>query len=564
MPGLSMFPELTALPGGEYEMGDHYGYSDPQHPSDEIPLHKVWIDPLMVGTYHITNRQYAAFLNSAYSLGLIEVRGGMVYGKGRSDPYCDTNQSVPYASIGWNGATFTVNDNRANHPAVGVRWFGAAAYCNWLSQQQGLEPVYDTSTWTYDLTGHGFRLPTEAEWEYAGRGGQYSPYYNFPWGNEMDSGIANWPDRSNPYQTGDYPWTTPVGFFDGHLRNKADFGWPGGQSTFQTKGGSNGWGLFDMAGNVWQWINDWYGRDYYSASPYKNPPGPNAGSPQPDGLQYRGMRGGSWLNGEAPDPGHARVSNRDPSYFRGPNPVTGQNDPNGPWFHVGFRVARSVPALSVVSAATQSAAAVAPGSIASASGTGLGGDALSVTDSAGATVTAEVLFASATLVMFVVPSTTAAGQAIVTISSGGTVTGVGGVAVRAVAPGLFSADGSGQGTAAGLAVRIPANGVGSSTPLYQCAWDGSGCSASPVGLGAASDQVFLTLFGTGMRGASQSTATVGGVAAPVASLSAEGMYDGLDRISIGPLPRSLAGRGTVPVEVTVSGSASNSVTVNIQ
>ena len=93
-----------------------------------------------------------------------------------------------------------------------------------------------------------------------------------------------------------------------------------------------------MAGNTWEFINDWYGQDYYSVSPYRNPTGPTTGFIMPDGKPYRGMRGGNWYNGQW---GHSRVSNRNPTYYRGPQ------DPNHPWYHVSFRVARYVYSSSV-------------------------------------------------------------------------------------------------------------------------------------------------------------------------------------------------------------------------
>ena len=162
---------------------------------------------------------------------------------------------------------FVIVDQRANHPVVCIRWHGAAACCNWLSRKKGYAALYDPTTWQCDYTKPGFRLPTEAEWEYAGRGGLVGPYYNFPWGDDPDVTKANWPESHNPYQTGPYPWTTPVGFFNGELHRKADFHWPGKQETYQTANGANGFGLYDMAGNVWQWVNDWYDNTYYGVSP---------------------------------------------------------------------------------------------------------------------------------------------------------------------------------------------------------------------------------------------------------------------------------------------------------
>jgi phosphatidylethanolamine-binding protein (PEBP) family uncharacterized protein len=128
-----------------------------------------------------------------------------------------------------------------------------------------------------------------------------------------------------------------VGFFDGAPKLKADFHWPGAAENFPTSSGVNGYGLFDMSGNVWQFVNDWYDREYYAYSPAENPPGPEGGTVMPDGQAYRVLRGGNWFNGES---GHGRVSNRNPSYYRGPE------DPNHPYYHVGFRVVRPVAAES--------------------------------------------------------------------------------------------------------------------------------------------------------------------------------------------------------------------------
>ncbi len=329
------------LPGGEFQMGDHYGFVDPSHPSDELPIHKVKVNAFHMARMVVTNEQYAQFLNDALAGGQIEVRQNVVYGVGGSDIYGYTRGYASYYSIGYDGKTFSVADFRSRHPVVGVLWCGAAAYCNWLSLRNGLQECYNLKTWACDFTRNGYRLPTEAEWEYAARGGQYSPYYNYPWGNDQDIARANWPGSKDPYEGTDpstYPWTTPVGFYDGKLHLKSEYNWPGSAASYQTADGANAFGLYDMAGNVWQLIHDWYGNDYYSKSPSDNPKGPDAGFIMPDGKAYRGMRGGNWYNGYTTtgvNDGHSRVSNRNPSYYRGPQ------DPNHPWYHVGFRTARN-------------------------------------------------------------------------------------------------------------------------------------------------------------------------------------------------------------------------------
>lgn len=322
-------PKMAAIPGGEFEMGDHHGFVDPKHGGDETPIHTVRLDAFQIGVYTVTTSEYCEFLNSALAQPMIEVRGGGVYLVGGKDLLCETREMSPHSRIGWSGGKFGVLDRKENHPIVCIRWAGAAVYCNWLSAQQRRPLCYDTKTWECDFNKSGFRLPTEAEWEYAGRGGMRDPYRNFPWGDEPDATKANWPESKNPFRAGPLPWTTPVGFFDGQLHRKADFGWPGTQETYQTSNGANGYGLHDMSGNVWQFINDWYGRDYYAYSPAENPPGPASGSLVQDGKPYRGMRGGNWYNGEN---GHGRVSNRNPSYYRGPQ------DPDHPYYHLGFRI----------------------------------------------------------------------------------------------------------------------------------------------------------------------------------------------------------------------------------
>jgi formylglycine-generating enzyme required for sulfatase activity len=177
----------------------------------------------------------------------------------------------------------------SDDPMVKASWYGSVAYCNWRSGEEGYESCYNLSTWQCDFSRHGYRLPTEAEWEYAARGGNHSPYYRFPWGDTISHSQANYYSRSGyPYDVnptsgyhpdwndGIYPYTAPVGSFS-----------------------ANGYGLYDMAGNVWEWCNDWYGVNYYNVSPYDNPEGPASGT-------YRVIRGGGWDH----DASYSRVSKR--------------------------------------------------------------------------------------------------------------------------------------------------------------------------------------------------------------------------------------------------------------
>jgi formylglycine-generating enzyme required for sulfatase activity/phosphatidylethanolamine-binding protein (PEBP) family uncharacterized protein len=323
-------PVLNPIPGGEFQMGDHHGFVDPKHGGDEIPIHKVRVDRFKIGVDLVTTAQFCAYLNSALGAGALEVRNGGVFPTVGRNLLCETREMSPFSRIGWDGKSFQVLDGKDAHPVVCIRWEGAAAYCNWLGARQKLPLCYDPQNLACDFQKSGYRLPTEAEWEYAARGGKQTPYFNFPWGDDADAAKANWPESNNPFRFGPLPWTTPVGFFNGKLHSKTDFAWPGSQETWQSADGTNGYGLHDMSGNVWQFVNDWYERGYYAYSPAENPPGPAEGSVMPDGKAYRGMRGGNWFNGEN---GHGRVSNRNPSYYRGPQ------DPSHPYYHLGFRIA---------------------------------------------------------------------------------------------------------------------------------------------------------------------------------------------------------------------------------
>jgi probable HAF family extracellular repeat protein len=282
-------PCMVLIPSGVFEMGDHHDQM-----SDSLPVHEVYVESFYMGCYEITNQQYCDYLNSAMSKGQLKVVGGEVFSSSDSSnsyTLCDTHSYDPESQIDYSGGVFSVRikdgHDMANHPIVEVPWYGAAAYCNWRSQQEGYQDCYDLSTWECDFSKNGYRLPTEAEWEYAARGGGYTPYYRYSWGDNIDGSKANYRSSGDPYDGGAYPWTTPVGYYNGSQI-------PSGTDM------ANGYGLYDMTGNVWEWCNDWYG-PYEICEPNlcNNPRGPDSGT-------YRILRGGSWFC----VPQHCRVAYR--------------------------------------------------------------------------------------------------------------------------------------------------------------------------------------------------------------------------------------------------------------
>ncbi len=237
--------------------------------------------------------------------------------------------------------------------------------------------------------------------------------------------------------------------------------------------------------------------------------------------------------------------------------------------------------LTSVSAASYSGATLARESIVAAFGanlasatvaatttplpTTLGGSTIKVRDSAGTDRLAPLFFVSPTQINYQIPAGTATGPAMMTITNGDSIASAGTVQIAAVAPGLFTANASGQGFAAAVTLRVKADSTQSFEPVAQFDPAQNKFVAIPVDLGPESDQVFLILFGTGIRlrsSLSAVSAKLGGVDAQAPFAGAQGSFVGLDQVNV-RLARSLIGRGEVDVALTVDGQAANTVRINI-
>jgi sulfatase modifying factor 1 len=194
-------PKLVSIPAGWFLMGSEDGQDN------ERPVHRVWVDSFRLGECQVTNSEYARFLAATGA------------------------EATPLSR--------DPNFNHPQQPVVAVSWFEAVRYCEWLSA------VHRAC----------YRLPTEAEWERAARGGVDSQL--FPWGDAPPESLPNYAQR-----------------------------WAKGPEMVRAFG-PNGFGPYDICTNVHEWCKDWFGADYYASSPERNPRGPETGA-------RRSSRGGSW------------------------------------------------------------------------------------------------------------------------------------------------------------------------------------------------------------------------------------------------------------------------------
>ena len=259
---------FATIPAGSFVMGDPFGEGS----SDERPTRTVFVSAFAMGKTEVTNGQMAEVMNWALGQGLITASSFTVQNTaGTGQQLLDMDSSG--IELSWSGSALVVDAGKENYPCQEVSWYGSAAYANYLGQKEGKPLCYDVGgTWDCDFSKQGYRLPTEAEWEKAARGGLAGK--RFPWGDIINHSRANYFGRIGTYSyedgttSGRHPdWdddgdpaTSPVGSF-----------------------AANGYGLFNMSGNVWELCHDRYGT-YAGTS---DPTGPSAGS-------LRVIRGGSW------------------------------------------------------------------------------------------------------------------------------------------------------------------------------------------------------------------------------------------------------------------------------
>lgn len=254
--GAGVRHDEVQLPGGVFTMGDHFDEGYPQ--DGEAPVREVTLSPFSADTTTVTNTQFARFAaathyrteseqygSSAVFHLLVQAAEEDILGAAAGTPWWINVRGADWAHPAGPRSNW---EEIPDHPVVQVSWNDAQAYCRWA----------------------GRRLPTEAEWEYAARGGLTGKRY--AWGDELHGPAGE--HLCNIWQ-GEFPRNNTEA--DGFLATAPVRTFP-----------ANGFGLYEVAGNVWEWCNDWFLPKYYRNAPRENPQGPTIG-------RGRVMRGGSFL-----------------------------------------------------------------------------------------------------------------------------------------------------------------------------------------------------------------------------------------------------------------------------
>ena len=259
------------VPSGTFTMGDGLVWCGKDE--HQVTLtHDFWISQ-----YEVTNQEYMDLVQWAYDQGYVTATSWSVRDNldGSTEELVDLDDSD--CELAFSNGVFSLRESNyalryayqggydpADHPMKEVTWYGAVAYCDWLSLSEGLTRAYDHSKWLCGggdpYSAEGYRLPTDAEWEYAA---QWNDEQIYPWGNETPQECVH----AN-YGFDCVSWSSPVGSYPAGVQpNLSD-------------------PIYDLAGNVWEWANDWWQCDL-GTSPEIDPPGPASDS-------HRVIRGGGW------------------------------------------------------------------------------------------------------------------------------------------------------------------------------------------------------------------------------------------------------------------------------